>query len=118
MKKFLSLIIIALTLAALCSCGGLDLGADRENEIGGVKMTGEILAIGEKIEVNVIEGEYGASGTYWLIVSGDTKYYDAAGNGISLADLSIGDRVEIVYGGQVMMSYPPQIVARKITKLP
>ena len=28
-----------------------------------------------------------------------------------------GDTIEITYGGQVMMSYPPQIVASKIQKI-
>ena len=31
--------------------------------------------------------------------------------------INVGDKVEITYGGQVMMSYPPQIVAKKIIVL-
>ena len=111
-----SLLIVALALSALCSCG--DLGAGDGGEIDGVKMSAEILAIGERLEVEVIEGEYGASGIYWVIVSPETKYFGADGKGASLADFSVGDKIEIVYGGQVMMSYPPQIVAKKITKMP
>ncbi len=108
------LMVLALALSALCSCGELGSGGD---EIDGVKMSAEILAIGEKIEVEVIEGEYGASGIYWVIYSSDTKYFDAFGNAAKLSDFAVGDKIEIVYGGQVMMSYPPQIVAKKITKM-
>ena len=80
-------------------------------------MVAEIVAIGDKIEVNVIEGEYDASGTYWVITGEDTVYETADGKAISADSLKVGDKIEITYSGQVMMSYPPQIVAKKITKL-
>ena len=41
-------------------------------------------------------------------------YLDKNGNRTVKAFLKVGDTVEITYGGQVMMSYPPQIVALKI----
>ena len=80
-------------------------------------MIAEILAIGDKIEVEVIEGEYGASGIYWVNFNEKTPIVSKNGGALALADLSVGDQVEITYNGQVMMSYPPQIVARKIVKL-
>ena len=80
-------------------------------------MVAEIVAIGDKIEVNVIEGEYDASGIYWVNVNSSTTVKTSDGKSIKLSDLAVGDRIEITYSGQVMMSYPPQIVAKKITKL-
>jgi hypothetical protein len=113
--SIMNLMIVALALSVLCSCGDFGTG---DGEIEGVKMSAEILAIGEKIEVQVIEGDYEVSGIYWVIISPDTKYFGADGKGASLEDFAVGDKIEIVYGGQVMMSYPPQIVAKKITKIP
>ena len=41
-------------------------------------------------------------------------YADKNGTEISRSDLKPNMKIEITYGGQVMMSYPPQIVASKI----
>ena len=78
-------------------------------------MIAEIVYISDKIEVNVIEGDYGASGTYWVITNSATVIKDQNNNRIST--LNVGDRIEIIYSGQVMLSYPPQIVAKKIIVL-
>ena len=115
MKKIYTLIILSLVLLSLPSCDRFSLGD--APDVDGVKMTAEIVAIGERIEVNVIEGEYGASGIYWVIVGSDTVYANADGGKILPSTLKVGDRIEITYGGQVMMSYPPQIVANKIVVL-
>ncbi len=118
MKSILKFTILTLTLAMLCSCGVLNFaklpGEKEENDTQGVRMTAEIIAISDRLEVEVISGEYGASGTYWVITSDDTPCFDSEGNTIKVSDLEVGDKIEIIYGGQVMMSYPPQIVAKKI----
>ena len=115
MKKIFNIVIVALALLALCGCDGFT--PIESNPVDGAKMIAEIVAIGDKIEVEVIEGEYGASGIYWVIVSSDAVLETSDGKSINVSDLSAGDRIEIIYSGQVMMSYPPQIVAKKITKL-
>ena len=118
MKSIFKFTILTLTLAMLCSCGVLDftkLPSDKEeDDTQGVRMTAEIIAISDRLEVEVISGEYGASGIYWVITSDDTPCFDSEGNTIKFSDLEVGDKIEIIYGGQVMMSYPPQIVAKKI----
>jgi hypothetical protein len=68
-----------------------------------------------QLEVEVIESDY-AFGIYWVHVS-DAKYVDADGNSITKSDLKVGDTIKITYGGQVMMSSPPQIVASQIQKI-
>lgn len=111
MKIYIKLITLIMCISLLASCSVF---ADGNKNAEGTKMTAKIIAIGEKIEVEVIEGEYGATGPYWVITSPETTYLDKNGNVVSRLSISVGDTVEIVYSGQVMMSYPPQIVALKI----
>ena len=111
MKRIIRLAALLLSLACLCSCSQ----GEAEETPGGVRMLARLTAIGEKLEVEVIEGEYGASGIFWVILSDATEIRSAEGKIASREDLKIGDTLEITYGGQVMMSYPPQIVAQKIT---
>ena len=72
--------------------------------------------IEDKIRVNVYEAEY-AQGIYVIIYGESTVFVDSYGNNISLSNLRIGDKIEITYNGQVMMSYPPQVAATRIKKL-
>lgn len=111
MKTCIKLITLITCISLLVSCSVL---ASGNKDAEGVKMTAKIVSIGERIEVEVIEGEYGATGPYWVITSSETTYLDKNENVVSRSSLSVGDTVEIVYSGQVMMSYPPQIVALKI----
>ena len=108
MKMFVRTLLIAALLALLVSC------TQKEDDGMQVKMTAKIESIDQKIEVTVIEGEYGASGTYLVITGDATAYLDEDGKSIGREALAVGDTVEIIYGGQVMMSIPPQIVAKQI----
>ena len=107
MKRIVTSLFIVMSLFVLIACNNNSLGDD-------YKMLAVITNIGDKIEVDVVESEI-ATGPYWIITSNNTKFVDSKGVSIELTDLQIGDKVEILYGGQVMMSYPPQIVASKIT---
>ena len=125
MKKFLSvLLILVLTLALLISCtpnenkseeeGGDAIGKPVPHSDGGddeerFYLVGEVTALRDCIEINVIEGEY-AYGIYWVLASDETNIFDQNGNQIALDNIKIGDTVEVIYTGQVMLSYPPQIV--------
>ena len=109
MKKYTVVALILLTcLLFACSVEG-----GNEN-VEGAKMVAVIKNIDDKIEVEVIEGDYGAFGVYWVLVNSDTVYLNENGNRVFKSAIKVGDTVEITYGGQVMMSYPPQIVALKI----
>ena len=108
MKMFVRTLLIAALLALLVSC------TQKEDDGMQVKMTAKIESIDQKIEVTVIEGEYGASGTYLVITGDATAYLDKDGKSSGREALAVGDTVEIIYGGQVMMSIPPQIVAKQI----
>ena len=146
MRKIIISIVLILAIGLLASCSlygritggsendggnGVNNGSEDNgnggNDNGGnggeqgnresVKMTATVKNISDKIEVEVIEGEYGASGIYWVITYDETAFAGKDGEKITRADLKVGDTVEILYGGQVMMSYPPQIVAGRITVL-
>lgn len=125
MKKILLTILLFALTFSLCSCSVIDkvLGKDDDNEndngdgskpSGDVRMVAKITDLGEKIAVDVIESEY-TSGIHWVIIASGTEFFDKNGNAIERSDLKVGDTVEILYSGQVMMSYPPQIVAARIT---
>ena len=110
MKKYTimtAIVLLACVMLTFASC-------EEVENVEGVKMVALIKSIGDKIEVEVVDGEYGASGIYWVNVGSDTVYLDKNGNRTIKAMLKVGDTVEITYGGQVMMSYPPQIVALQI----
>lgn len=103
MKKFAILTIIICSIFNI-SC--VNTGED-------FKMIAEVINLGEKIEVEVLESDV-AYGNYLVIISNETDFKTIIGEKIEKQDLNVGDIIEIYYGGQVMMSYPPQIVAKKI----
>lgn len=110
MKKILILFLVfVLFLSILTSCS-----EEAPNGGGEVMMIARIEAIGDKIEVMVTESEY-SFGTHLVITSETTQYIGKQGKKISRSDLSVGQTVEIIYSGQIMLSYPPQIVAKRIT---
>ena len=114
MKNIIKIAIMILTLSLLCSCStasGGDGGINADTDPFVLKAT--VSAVGERLEVEVIESDY-AFGPYWVIISDATEFVGKGGESIKKSDIKSGDTVEITYSGQVMMSYPPQIVAHKI----
>ena len=109
MKKFFKKVMLFASALLLMSCS-----APESDSQPAVVMTARIEAFSDRIEVTVLESEY-TSGVHLVITSAETEFLDKDGNRISLGDLAVGDTVKITYSGQVMMSYPPQIVAKKIT---
>ena len=105
MKK-LSIILIAIFAVFNMGCSK-QLGDD-------FNMLAKVINNGEKLEVEVLESENNASGIYLVIIANETEFIDKVGNQILKENIECGDIVEIYYGGQVMMSYPPQIVAARI----
>lgn len=75
----------------------------------------EIVSLEEKFLVSVLESEY-TSGEHILITNEKTQYLDSNGNKIEKNSLNKGDKIKVNYSGQVMLSYPPQVVAYVITK--
>ena len=113
MKKLFKTVILMLLTLSLSACAKPDSDDGGSAPGDGFRMTAKIEAIDEKITVDVIEAEY-AEGVYLVITSDATDFLDKNGKKIKKSDLRVGDTVEIAFGGQVMMSYPPQIVAASI----
>ena len=113
------LLLLAAALVCLVSCGGKALEGTKNTEgedmqdTDGVVMLAEITGIDEYIVAEVVESEY-TYGTHWVITTENTVFYGADGKRISRSDLAVGNTVQITYNGQVMLSYPPKIVATKI----
>ena len=106
------LLLLWVVVICLASCTDTKGDSDME-DASGVVMLAQITEIDEYIVVEVLESEY-SFGTHWVITSPDTAFYGTDGKKISRSDLSGGQTVEITYNGQVMLSYPPKIVATKI----
>ena len=110
--RIFSKVIIAISTIMLGICA---VGCKvEENEGQSFVMKASVDSLDDRIEVTVIEAPYGNTGPFWVITSDETEFADANGNKIHREDIKQGDVVEITYGGQVMMSYPPQIAAIKI----
>ncbi len=85
-----------------------------EADPAAVVMEATVAELGERILVEVTKSEY-TSGPHLVIINEETAIKDAEGNTIRASDIRVGDHLRIVYSGQVMLSYPPQIVAHSIT---
>ena len=111
MKKIIKSILLLLTMGTLVSCGN-----DTSTVTSDYSMKAVVKNVGEKIEVEVYEAEY-AEGIYWINYDSGTVFSDARDKEISCEKIKAGDKIEIFFSGQVMMSYPPQVYAIKIKKL-
>ena len=110
-------LFLLICLLVSCAADGEDESVAASAADTSVQMTATVVRFldPDKLEVDVIEGDYGASGPYWVILSEETAFYGKDGTPVKSADIKEGATVKILYGGQVMMSYPPQIVAGSIT---
>ena len=113
MKKKIYCLLLLLCALLLAACNGG--GEEEVMQKADYTMIATITEMGEKIAVNVTEAEY-AEGPFLIITGEGTVYVDQNGAPIKRTDLRIGDEIEIFYGGQVMMSYPPQVVAARIVR--
>ena len=114
--KFFSKFIVAVStlLLGICTVGC----SGKQNDKDGFVMKASVDAVGDRIEVTVIEAPHGNTGPFWVITSDETEFFDENGREISKKDIVSGATVEICYNGQVMMSYPPQIYSYRIKLLP
>ena len=119
MKRIIALLVLIMIFAASAtSCSTANAAGVEGNQdipqTDRFTLTGVVKAVSHRVEIEVIDSDY-AFGIYWVLVSADTQLVGADGNSILLSDIHEGDIVEVVYGGQVAMSYPPQIAAIRIT---
>ena len=110
MKKSIYVIAIILLTCIMLVCTS----CEEVEPVDGAKMTAVIKSVSEKIEVDVIEGDYEVSGIFWVNIGSGTVIVNQNGIRVTKSSLKVGDVIEITYSGQVMLSYPPQIVALQI----
>ena len=113
MKRVVVSVMVFVSALMIFTCG---FGERKSNMTNEVVMTARVKEVGEKIEVEVIDSPY-TSGVHLVITCTLTEYTDKDGNKIARNEIKSGDTLKITYSGQVMLSYPPQIVALKIVKL-
>lgn len=84
-------------------------------EVGEVVYRGKVTNLGnsQEVEMEIVDSEI-AFGLYRVLISGETTFYGVDGVKIDRDSLEVGDIIEVVFSGQVMMSYPPQIAAKRI----
>ena len=78
-----------------------------------VWMEATVTEAGERLLVEVTRSDY-TSGPHIVLVNDGTVIEDEDGNPLSASSIKQGDKLTILYSGQVMLSYPPQIVALRI----
>lgn len=66
-----------------------------------------------EIHMEIVESDI-AFGLYRVLVQSSTPFYDKDGKEITKDDLKAGDKIDVVFAGQVMQSYPPQIAAIRV----
>ena len=88
-------------------------GTQGEENMQEFVLKGIVIAINDKLEIEVIESDY-AFGIYHVIVPNNIPITSASGSAITLDDIKPSNTVLVKYSGQTMLSYPPQIVAYSI----
>lgn len=121
-KKILALVLACITLFLL-GCEPDISGKEDENnggdgnlslEAGEVVFRGKITEIQKsEIHMEIVESDI-AFGLYRVLVQSSTPFYDKDGKEITKDDLKAGDKIDVVFAGQVMQSYPPQIAAIRV----
>lgn len=100
--------VIALSLIILCfSLAGCGEKSPEHT------MKGTVNAIGNHIDFTVIENSY-VSGVFWALTDDNTVYIFEGGEAATRDDISEGTVITVEYSGQIMMSYPGQIYAKRV----
>ena len=107
MKKIIIAILLLSLFPALVSCGRVSA------QDGEYSFTATVKSVEDKIEVEV-DKDQAEVGTYLIVTTNATKYYDKDGNEIQNIHLEDGTRIKVTYNGQVAKSFPPQVTAVKI----
>lgn len=84
-------------------------------EDGEVVFRGRVTNLGDKtaLEMEIVDSTI-AFGTYRVLIGNSTTFYGVNGEEITREDIQLDDIIEVVFSGQVMMSYPPQIAAKRV----
>ena len=110
MKIIKGIIITLTSFLLLAGCAGSGASAASEYRFRAVVKT----VADSEIEATISYKDGIHFGDYRILTGADTKYYSADGAAIGREEIETGDVIEVTYNGQVMRSFPPQVVAIKI----
>lgn len=110
MKKLATLLTIILSAFLLVSCDFFD---KDETPEGKAEMTGVVTSVSSGISISVNDEAY-TNEPFHVIINDNTVFYNADGSTSSFSSVHLGDTVKITYNGQMMLSYPAQIVAIRV----
>ena len=84
-------------------------------EEGEVVYRGKVTKLGDnrELEMEIVDSTI-AFGPYRVLIGDSTTFYGVNGEEIDRETIELDDIIEVVFSGQVMMSYPPQIAAKRI----
>ena len=90
-------------------------GVEERNADGEFFYRGIVTAVDNKyyIAMEIVDSNV-AFGVYHVLVGDQTVFINSDGATISRDQIKVGDTIEVVFSGQVMLSMPPQIAAQKI----
>ncbi len=113
MKRFFCILIVVLILPMLFACSTNDTKESETETEMDYKINATILEI-ENSSILVDTEDENASGEYRVNIGNITKYYNEERKEIAKEDLKQGDKITILFNGQVARSLPPQIFAQEI----
>ncbi len=117
MKKTTVFLLLGLLLfLSACHASAEEKSEDVPAAAPVFEMEATVCELGEKLTVEVTKSEY-TSGVHLIIPDKNVRVTDEEDNTLSLSDIRVHDKVRIIYNGQVMLSYPPQVVATAIILL-
>lgn len=84
-------------------------------EEGEVVYRGRVTNLGDShaLEMEIVDSTI-AFGPYRVLIGDTTTFYGVNGEEIDRETIELDDIIEVVFSGQVMMSYPPQIAAKRV----
>ena len=103
-------IIIALTSFLLLAGCADRTGAESEYRFRAVVKA--VTDDGIEATVSLEDGVH--FGEYRILTGDNTQYCSTDGKSVARESIEQGDVIEVTYNGQVMRSFPPQVVATKI----
>ena len=103
---------IIITLTSLLLLVGCKDTPKAEDDVGFCAVVNSVDE--SEIEVTVTSDDGVHFGTYRVLTTNKTVYDSTYGETVARDSIEQGDVIEVIYNGQVMRSFPPQVVATKI----
>lgn len=92
-----------------------DESVEERNADGAFFYRGVVTSVDDKhyIAMEIIDSNV-AFGIYHVLVGEQTVFVNSTGATITRDQIKVGDTIEVIFSGQVMLSMPPQIAAQRI----